>query len=91
MGSKISGKDLIKLGFPQNNTINIGLNQIQRYRKREKKEAVLQELSAVLSNPNIFQHHGIWGKLAEGLIKPVEVKMQELLNSALHFRFLEKM
>lgn len=52
MGSKISGKDLIKLGFPQNNTINIGLNQIQRYRKREKKEAVLQELSAVLSNPS---------------------------------------
>lgn len=85
MGSKISGKDLIKLGFPQNNTINIGLNQIQRYRKREKKEAVLQELSAVLSNPSIFHHHGIWGKLAEGLIKPVEVKMQELLKQRAPF------
>jgi hypothetical protein len=40
MGSKISGKDLIKLGFPQNNSINIALGYINRYKKREKKESV---------------------------------------------------
>ncbi|MDH5826657.1 hypothetical protein [Sphingobacterium faecium] len=49
MGSKISGKDLIKLGFPQNNTINIGLAQIQRYRKREKKESILLEIKEVFT------------------------------------------
>jgi len=38
-----------------------------------------------LSNPSIFHHHGIWGKLAEGLIKPVEVKMQELLKQRAPF------
>lgn len=37
MGNKLSGKDLIKLGFPKNNSINIALGQINRYRKREKK------------------------------------------------------
>jgi tRNA-splicing ligase RtcB len=38
MGNKLSGKDLIKLGFPKNNSINIALGQINRYRKREKKK-----------------------------------------------------
>jgi tRNA-splicing ligase RtcB (3'-phosphate/5'-hydroxy nucleic acid ligase) len=37
MGNKLSGRDLIKLGFPKNNSINIALGQISRYRKREKK------------------------------------------------------
>ena len=39
MGNKLSGKDLIKLGFPKNNSINIALGQINRYRKEKKKKA----------------------------------------------------
>ena len=37
MGKKLSGRDLIKLGFPQNNSINVTLGQINRYQKRKKK------------------------------------------------------
>ncbi|UIR54912.1 RtcB family protein [Sphingobacterium sp. SRCM116780] len=85
MGSKLSGKDLIKLGFPQNNSINIALGQIQRYRKREKKERILQEAQEVLVDPAKFAGHGVWGKLAEGLIKPVEVRRHELLNQRVPF------
>lgn len=85
MGSKISGKDLLKIGFPQNNALNIGLAQIQRYRKREKKEAVLQEVKEVLLDPVKFEGHGTWGKLAESLIKPVSVKMHELLKQRVPF------
>ena len=48
MGNKLSGKDLIKLGFPKNNTINIALGQINRYRKRDKKERILTEAKEVL-------------------------------------------
>ena len=43
MGNKISGKDFIKLGFPNNNSINIVLGQIHRYRKKEKKQTILNE------------------------------------------------
>ncbi|AIM37256.1 hypothetical protein KO02_11555 [Sphingobacterium sp. ML3W] len=68
MGSKISGKDLIKLGFPQNNTINIGLTQIQRYRKREKKESILLEIKEVLIDPAKFAGDGTWGKVVESLV-----------------------
>lgn len=78
MGNKLRGKDLIKLGFPKNNSINIALGQINRYRKREKKERILQEAKAVLAQPENYKGNAIWGKVAEGLLKPVPVQMQKL-------------
>ncbi|MWB94251.1 RtcB family protein [Flavobacterium sp. GA093] len=85
MGNKLSGKDLIKLGFPKNNSINIALGQINRYRKREKKEAILTEAKEVLLFPEKFEGHGTWGKVAEGLIKPVQVRMHQLKTTRAPF------
>src|SRR5690606_15153662 len=78
MGNKISGKDLIKLGFPKTNAINIALGQISRYRKKDKKASLLNEAKDVLLNPEKYSQDGVWGKLAESLIQPVEVKRHEL-------------
>lgn len=78
MGNKIKGKDIIQLGFPQDNTVNIALGLISKYKKRESKERVLAELSTVLHHPDSFIGDGVWGKIAEGLIAPVEVKFNEL-------------
>lgn len=85
MGKKLKGKDLIKLGFPKNNSINIALGQINRYRKKEKKERILEEAKEVLQNPQKFEGHAIWGKVAEGLTKPVEVRMHQLRNTRVPF------
>jgi tRNA-splicing ligase RtcB (3'-phosphate/5'-hydroxy nucleic acid ligase) len=85
MGNKLSGKDLIKLGFPKNNSINIALGQINRYRKRDKKEQILTEAKEVLLHPEKFNGDATWGKLAEGLIKPVEVKFNQLMNTRAPF------
>lgn len=85
MGNKLKGKDLIKLGFPKNNSINIALGQINRYRKREKKERILEEAKEVLQYPEKFQGNAIWGKVAEGLVKPVAVKMHQLRNTRVPF------
>ena len=85
MGNKLTGKDLIKLGFPKNNSINIALGQINRYRKREKKESILTEAKDVLLNPEKFEGHGTWGKVAEGLIKPVQVRMHQLKTTRAPF------
>jgi tRNA-splicing ligase RtcB (3'-phosphate/5'-hydroxy nucleic acid ligase) len=85
MGNKLSGKDLIKLGFPQNNSINIALGQINRYRKKEKKESILTEAKEVLLHPENYKMHGTWGKLAEGLINPVAVKFSQLNNTRAPF------
>jgi tRNA-splicing ligase RtcB len=78
MGKKLKGKDLIKLGFPQNNSVNIALGQINRYKKKETKERKLAEVKLVLINPEEYSGDPIWGKVAEALIKPVEVKMHAL-------------
>jgi len=85
MGNKLKGKDLIKLGFPKNNTINITLGQISRYRKREKKERILQEAKNVLQNPEEYMGDVVWGKVAEGMIKPVDVRMNQLMNQRAPF------
>jgi tRNA-splicing ligase RtcB len=78
MGNKLSGRDLIQLGFPKNNAINIALGQINRYRKKEKKASILTEAREVLLTPEKFKGHGTWGKVAEGLINPVQVRMHQL-------------
>ena len=85
MGKKLKGKDLIKLGFPKNNSINIALGQINRYKKREKKEHILEEAKEVLQHPEKFQNNAIWGKVAEGLVKPVEIKRHQLRTTSVPF------
>ena len=85
MGNKLSGKDLIKLGFPKNNAINIALGQINRYRKREKKESILTEAKQVLLHPEKFKGDGTWGKVAEGLVNPVQVKFNQLKTTRAPF------
>lgn len=85
MGNKLSGKDLIKLGFPKNNAINIALGQINRYRKKEKKERILAEAQQVLLHPEQFKGDGTWGKVVEGLINPVQVKFNQLRTTRAPF------
>ncbi|NAS31928.1 RtcB family protein [Flavobacteriaceae bacterium R38] len=86
MGKKLSGKDLIKLGFPKNNSINITLGHINRYQKRRKKEQILIEAKKVLLNPETYLGDGTWGKIAESLLKPVEVKKQVLKTTRAPFQ-----
>ena len=78
MGKKVSGKDLIKLGFPQNNTINITLGLMSRHSKKMSKQKILKEAKSVLQHPELYMGHGVWGKIAESLIDPIEIKKQEL-------------
>ncbi len=78
MGKKLKGKDLIKLGFPQTNAVNIALGQINRYMKKQSREKNLAEAKLVLNTPETYMQDAIWGKVAEALIKPVEVKMNQL-------------
>lgn len=78
MGNKIKGKDLIKIGFPKDNTMNIALGLISRYRKKQNKDRILEELKTVLQSPSSFEGDGTWGKIAEGLIAPVEISFNKL-------------
>lgn len=85
MGNKLKGRDLIKLGFPKTNAINIALGQINRYRKREKKERILEEAKAVLQCPEQFKDSATWGKVVEGLLQPVAIKYHKLKDTRAPF------
>ncbi|WP_298393000.1 RtcB family protein [Flavobacterium sp.] len=85
MGNKLTGRDLIKLGFPKNNSINIALGQISRYRKREKKDSIINEAKDVLLHPENYKNNGTWGKVAEGLVNPVQVRMHQLQTTRAPF------
>ena len=78
MGNKLKGKDLLQLGFPADNAVNIALGLISRYKKKDSKERILAELSGVLHCPDQFIGDGLWGKVAEALVAPVEVKFREI-------------
>ncbi len=73
------------MGFPQNNTVNIALGQIHRYRKREKKERILLEAKDVLLSPKSYIGDAVWGKVAEGLVQPVEIRLRQLNNNRAPF------
>lgn len=78
MGKKLKGKDLINIGYPQNNTVNVALGQINRFRKKFSKEQNLEAAKKVMANPEEYFGDPVWGKIAEALKKPVVVKRHEL-------------
>lgn len=85
MGSKISGKDLLKAGFPSTNALNIALGIISRYKKKDPKDTVLKEAQQVLLHPELFTGDGTWGKVAEALTRPVDVHLHELRQHRVPF------
>jgi len=86
MGKKISGKDLIKLGFSKDNSVNVALGYINRYHKKKKKEQILKDLKKVLDSPESFLNTREWGKIAEAIIKPVKKRKIELTGSVAPFK-----
>lgn len=85
MGKKLKGKDLIKIGYPQNNTVNLALGQLNRYRKKFTKEQNLEAAKQVLKNPEDYFGDPIWGKIAEALQKPVVLKRHALRDTRAPF------
>ena len=86
MGKKINGKDLVKLGFPQDNTINIALGLISKHRKKYTKERLLKELEYIVKQKEIFKSDPVWGKMVEAMIEPVSLAKHELLAQRVPFQ-----
>jgi tRNA-splicing ligase RtcB (3'-phosphate/5'-hydroxy nucleic acid ligase) len=85
MKAKISGRDLINLGFPQNNSVNIALGLMSRYYKKESKELILTEAASVLNNPDDYVQDRKWAKLVEYLNAPEKVIQHTLRNTRVPF------
>ncbi|HEX6223052.1 MAG TPA: RtcB family protein, partial [Chryseolinea sp.] len=83
----LSGKDLIKLGYPEGRAIGIAINTVLKHFRRSEKEEIYAMLRNVLSAPKNFINDSIWSKVALELI-PSEKKslVYELNKSRMDYR-----
>jgi len=82
----LSGKDLIKLGYPEGKAIGIAINTVLKYFRRNEKEEIIEMLRAVLAHPKEFTKDAIWSKVALTLV-PSEKKsmVYELLKNRIDY------
>ncbi|MFK8007213.1 MAG: RtcB family protein [Saprospiraceae bacterium] len=70
---KIKGKDIRKIGFPENRIIGMAIDAINRHFKHEKKEIVLALFEKLKNRPEDFLEDEALGNIAH-LLMPAEEK-----------------
>ena len=78
----LSGKDLIKLGYPEGKAIGIAINTVLKYFRRSEKEEIYSMLKAVIANPKDFVNDSIWSKVALTLVPTEKKSMVHQLNKS---------
>ncbi len=75
---KISGKELIKIGYPEGRAIGMAINVVHQHFKKEKKEKVLEMLQHVLENPENYASDEVLGRIVGELIPDVPEQVAEI-------------
>lgn len=76
----LSGKELIKLGYPEGRAIGGAINTVLKYFRRSEKAEIIQMLKAVLLNPKEFVNDSIWSSVALELLPAERKSMAHSLN-----------
>jgi len=76
----LSGKDLIKLGYPEGKAIGLAINTVLKHFRRSEKEEIFGMLKAVLRAPKEFVQDSIWSKVALTLVPSEKKSMVHELN-----------
>jgi tRNA-splicing ligase RtcB len=82
----LSGKELIKLGYPEGRAVGIAINTVLKFFRRAEKEDVYAMLKAVLVEPKKFVEDSVWSKVALALL-PAEKKYRsfDLLKNRIDY------
>lgn len=76
----ISGKDLVKLGYPEGRAIGIAINTVLKHFRRSDKEEIYAMLRAVLAGPKDFIADSIWSNVAQELMPQEKKSLVHELN-----------
>jgi tRNA-splicing ligase RtcB len=76
----LSGKDLLKLGYPEGKAIGLAINTVVRYFRRSGKEEIMAMLKALIANPKEFINDPIWSAVAIALVPTEKKSMVHPLN-----------
>ncbi len=75
---KISGKELIKIGYPEGRAIGMAINVVHQHFKKEKKEKVMAILQAVLENPEGYADDEVLGRIVYELVEQTPTQVAEI-------------
>ena len=80
--TKLTGKELRQLGYPEGKVIGTAMNVLEAHFKGKSKKHKLELLQRVLENPAFYQKHVSLGAVAKGLIIKTEHNKTLELNSS---------
>lgn len=69
----LSGKDLIKLGYPEGRAVGMAIHTVHKHFRKSKEEEICTMLKNVLADPKAFLQDPVWSKTALELV-PTEKK-----------------
>ena len=78
---KLKGKDLLKLGFPNNQSINVALEVMKRNFATKNTAYVKSVLEDILKNPAQYEGHLTFGQIAEALLSSTKTEKRQLNTS----------
>ena len=76
---RLKGKDLRKLGYPENVVVGLAIDIANRHYKHLKKDKVLAILEKVVKQPKAYLEDEILGRIANSLV-PKEVVPKNLIK-----------
>ncbi|GIM54267.1 hypothetical protein CAPN005_09140 [Capnocytophaga cynodegmi] len=62
---KLKGKNILKLGYPNNQSVNVTLEVINRNFNNKNQAYIKSLLKEILANPKAFEKHLTFGQIAE--------------------------
>lgn len=83
----LSGKDLIKLGYPEGKSVGLAINVVLRHFRRSTKEEINEILIAVLNDPKAYIEDPLWSGVALALVPAEKKNMHhDLLKNRIEYR-----
>src|SRR5690348_5061558 len=79
-GKMLSGKELIKCGYPEGKAGGLAINTVLKHFRRSEKEEIYAMLKAVLANPKEFVKDSVWSAVALTLLPSEKKSMVHELN-----------
>ena len=77
---KLKGKDILKLGYPNNQSVNIALDVMKRNFATKNIHHVKATLKEILQNPQYFEKDLTFGQIAESLLSSKKTE-KRMLNA----------
>jgi tRNA-splicing ligase RtcB len=83
---KLKGKDILKLGYPNNQSVNIALEVMKRNFATKNIHHVKSILKEILVNPENFEKDLTFGQIAEALLSSKKTEKECSIHIGRHFK-----